>query len=1238
MDNNFNNSSYFINILQWNAQSLRPKISEFQALLSQENIYIALISETWLEPDSSLNISGYNIFRNDRSDSYGGVAIVIHKSIRVQLETLNHSNSGIEIKCVKLLNCKEIKNIILIYCPSSVHTVQSDWDLIFTKYTSKCLIAGDFNAHHHNWSCKSDTRGTMVFDAALDAGYISLNKGAGEHTRIKMVNGYLQKTSPDITFASTDLACKFEWHVLSENLGSDHMCIKIKSIYREAICIGKKRKYKSANWKGYTKTIEEAILPYCRELNAQQNYDYFINIINNAADKYIPYTKQFTHYKPGFQPKSYWNETLSKLVAERRLALSNFRSNPTPFNLNILEEKTTIAKKAISKARLNERRNFYTSIDESTTVSEMWKRMRWLKGCSSAKSYPSRDQKVSLIRDLAPDYVCYEKPTFNSFNVELELPVTLHELCNSLKTKDTAPGEDGVSYSMIFNLPTKGKIFLVNLYNDILNSSTVPVQWRDIVLMPIPKPATTSDSNPKLRPICLISCLCKILHSILTKRIEWFIEKNNILSPYTSGFRRGQSCQDCLTRLTTQIQLGFSKSYATIACFIDVESAYNNVLINKMISILNEIGIGNKICSYLWTFLNERHLKIIDESNEDDTMIRYTSLGLAQGDPISPILFNVVTFKLFSKTNNVHMCQYADDFVLYSTDKNLSESTTKLQETLDIFSSCLAELGLRLSNSKSKLCIFSRGFRRQNITLKINNSALELVDSYKYLGLWLDRSLRWGRHVNEVVRKSQKYLNILKVLAGTSWGIHPKHLRRIYIAIVRSRIDYSCFIYDNSASSHLYKLQKVQNQALRIIGGFIKSTPIHTMESELCIPPLHIRRKFLAYKYCLKSLSWTNNVTIKLLKELNMFINNSYWTRKKIPLLVNVLNEIKDVQVASSSPLEMYTLKTWVSYIDTNNIVSVDLDSMHRAKDCYELNLLKHTVVKELIEKYADWVVIYTDGSKSKKGRGSAFYVRSQENSNGCFKVIGNVCIMSLELIAISEALSYIKTISENRAVICSDSKSALYHIARCASGRRGTPIAYEILSKIEELAEKGVDLRLQWVPSHIGIRGNEEADRLAKIGSTEGQEIYVKPYYSEILTKYNGQCYDLWKEYFDQRSLEKGLWYKTIQCQPPRIPWCTYSQLSRKLITIAHRIRTGHIPSNKFAFLMGKAPSPNCDTCGVIDDTYHLLMECVQFHAERKELFEKFDVDILQVGIMNSLLSKPNSEEACLLFNLLAS
>lgn len=66
-----------LNIFQWNSQSLRPKLTEFECLLNQEKIHLAIVSETWLEPGSQIKISGYNIFRKNRSDSYGGVAAII---------------------------------------------------------------------------------------------------------------------------------------------------------------------------------------------------------------------------------------------------------------------------------------------------------------------------------------------------------------------------------------------------------------------------------------------------------------------------------------------------------------------------------------------------------------------------------------------------------------------------------------------------------------------------------------------------------------------------------------------------------------------------------------------------------------------------------------------------------------------------------------------------------------------------------------------------------------------------------------------------------------------------------------------------------------------------------------------------------------------------------------------------------------------------------------------------------
>ncbi|KOB68371.1 Non-LTR retrotransposon CATS [Operophtera brumata] len=89
------------------------------------------------------------------------------------------------------------------------------------------------------------------------------------------------------------------------------------------------------------------------------------------------------------------------------------------------------------------------------------------------------------------------------------------------------------------------------------------------------------------------------------------------------------------------------------------------------------------------------------------------------------------------------------------------------------------------------------------------------------------------------------------------------------------------------------------------------------------------------------------------------------------------------------------------------------------------------------------------------------------------------------------------------KVVILSDSRSALQHVARCASGFRGASIAYTILNKVLVLISQGASLRLQWIPSHVGLRGNEVADTLAREAISNGTEVFIKPDYSEVLHKY---------------------------------------------------------------------------------------------------------------------------------------
>ncbi|KAF9421453.1 hypothetical protein HW555_002668 [Spodoptera exigua] len=412
---------------KWNAQSLKPKLEEFKLLLLQERVHIALISETWLAPEVILNISKYNVYRRDRDDSYGGIAIITHESIKAQ----------------------ELSSL----------------------------------------------------------------------------------------------------------------------------------------------------------------YEHFIQQVNRAACDSIPMKKICFNPSNNFRPKGYWCQTISKLVAERRLALAKFRKNPTPNNLDMLKEKILNARRAIHKAKSKDWQTFCDSIDHTLSVSQMWDKMRWIKGYKRCKDYISIDSQSELLRSLTPDYVMPSPPCFFSLNQSLEAEFSMGEMRGCFKKKDTAPGEDMITYSMISQLPETAR------------------------------------------------------------RLEWFVERNEILSPSTTGFRRGQSCLDCLARLVTDIQIGLTKNSPTLACFLDIKSAYNNVLIEKMLQTLDTLKVGKSICQYLWNFLSERRLKITDVAVEGREVVRTARNGLAQGDPISPLLFNIATFEICRDiAANINVCQYADDFVLYTTD------------------------------------------------------------------------------------------------------------------------------------------------------------------------------------------------------------------------------------------------------------------------------------------------------------------------------------------------------------------------------------------------------------------------------------------------------------------------------------------------------------------------------------------------------------------------------------------
>jgi len=133
----------------WNATSLNGKEKEFDYFINNNNIDIALVTKTWLNPKTNLNFVNYDIIRSDSPRIIAdGVAIIINA--RIKYHILPQINiAGCDILLIKIQSGLKLNLTIgMIYVPSSI---QFDFDSLNNIIKDSLIIfSGDFNAKHRS--------------------------------------------------------------------------------------------------------------------------------------------------------------------------------------------------------------------------------------------------------------------------------------------------------------------------------------------------------------------------------------------------------------------------------------------------------------------------------------------------------------------------------------------------------------------------------------------------------------------------------------------------------------------------------------------------------------------------------------------------------------------------------------------------------------------------------------------------------------------------------------------------------------------------------------------------------------------------------------------------------------------------------------------------------------------------------------------------------------------------------
>lgn len=166
-----------LNIVQWNAQSIRSNRHIFSHFLIENNIHVALLCETWLKPEMRFNLKDYNTVRLHSGNNHNGVAILIHNSL--QFKKIDTSYDSIQNIAIRLkYGGKELPwchfIVLVINCNPSFS--KSKLDNLIKSISGPVLIVGDFNAHHSAWGCSAQcSRGVDVLESINDNNLVLLN-------------------------------------------------------------------------------------------------------------------------------------------------------------------------------------------------------------------------------------------------------------------------------------------------------------------------------------------------------------------------------------------------------------------------------------------------------------------------------------------------------------------------------------------------------------------------------------------------------------------------------------------------------------------------------------------------------------------------------------------------------------------------------------------------------------------------------------------------------------------------------------------------------------------------------------------------------------------------------------------------------------------------------------------------------------------------------------------------------